>query len=164
MTKWVDDWSSEDCDRVAEADFSGHENLSEDALFAMVHAFAEAGSDTVHLCAGIAGSANEEDGGSDFDLFAGKRHERDSFSFDIGTDNAGRKIILTKSSGVFGNLLALDQGDLSPGRLARRGTPTEVAFVLNDAVVRFEVELRQGNHLSTAFRRMDVKGNNAWLR
>ena len=92
---------SKDGDWVAEADFSRGEDLGEDTLFAVIHQFAETGSDTVHLFAGIAGSTDEEDGSADLDLLSGERDEVDPFGFDIGTNCAMRKIIATQGNGMF---------------------------------------------------------------
>ena len=92
---------SKDGDWVAEADFSRGEDLGEDTLFAVIHQFAETGSDTVHLFAGIAGSTDEEDGSADLDLLSGEWDEVDPFGFDIRADDTGRKVVVAEGISVF---------------------------------------------------------------
>ena len=90
-----------DGDWVTESDFSGGEDLGEDALFTVIHQFAETGCDTVHLFAGISGSTDEEDGSADLDLFSGEWDEVDPFGFDIRADDTGREVVVAEGDGVF---------------------------------------------------------------
>src|SRR3954463_13263917 len=64
-------------------------DASDDALAAVFHEGAKAGSERVHFVAGSAGFDEEEDGFADLDLLADERDEVDAGGLDVGANLAG---------------------------------------------------------------------------
>jgi hypothetical protein len=148
-------------DEVAEADFAGDEDLGEDALSAVFHEIAETGSDAIHFFAGVARVSDEEDGGADLDSLARERDEIDAFGFDVGADDAGRKVVEAQGGGVLGDLFAFDESHLALGGRAGGRTPAKIALVLDDAFFSFEVEFFDREHFSAGLVGMNVERNDA---
>ena len=115
-------------------------DCGDDALFAVIHSLAKAGSKGVHFVARIARFDEAEDGFADLDIMADEGNKFDAGGFNLGTGLARIQVGNSKGGGMLLEHFAFDQCDLPFGRQALPILATKVTFVLLDSLARNEIK------------------------
>jgi hypothetical protein len=115
---------------ITDADPTGADDLSEDALTLVHHPGAQSLANGVHLSARVARGIHTQDRFSNLNLTAKQGNQVDARSLDVRPHCARGDGGQAESRGVFRDLLTLDQAYLPSGRLAGLTTqPSEIARI-----------------------------------